>query len=82
MSAFLAKQLPKVELTLTTGSIATGPLIAQRDGAFFAGAGSSRVLYRAWPQDQVKEAQVSEPPTEKTESIPEILGIDAILPWH
>lgn len=81
-SYFLAKPLPKVELTLDTGSTATGPLIAQRDGAFFVGATSGHVLYRAWPQDQIVEAQVSNPPRERTESIPEILGIDTVFPWN
>jgi hypothetical protein len=80
-SYFLAKPLLKVELTLQTGSTATGPLIAQRDGAFFVGARSDRVLYRAWPQDQIVEAQVSESPRERSKSIPEILGIDTAFPW-
>lgn len=59
-SYFLAKPLPKVELTLDTASTASGPLIAQRDGALFVGARSDHVLYRAWPQEQIVEAQVSD----------------------
>lgn len=77
---WLADPLPKATLTLTDSGTATGVLVADANGEFVLGDPGSRVLYRAWPHDQVRNAAVTKQEREEERSIPDLLGIDLGLP--